>query len=101
MNMTDDNRLRLREGLDWLIKVQEAQIERIQTKTEKDYPAAKALESFMKEPFSLEREKMEETMKAKAEIKRLHELSNLLNSTRNQILVVPDTIRLHLTAEPK
>lgn len=101
MKMTDQDRLTLRAGLDWLIREQEAKIEHIQTKTEDDYPAAKALEQFTTGGFSLEREKERESMKAQAEIKRLNGLSNMLNDGRNQLLVVPDTIQLHLTAETK
>lgn len=101
MKMTDQDRMTLKDGLDWLIREQEAKIQHIQGKTDVDYPAAKALEEFMEGGFSLEREKERESMKAQAEIKRLNGLSNMLNDGRNQFLVVPDTIQLHLTAEAK
>lgn len=99
MQLSNDNRKRLMDGLDRSIRVKRNQIERIKTRTEEDF------KMFLSSPKiyqgTLEDLIREDIMEVEEEINELQQLRESINNLDNQILFVPKTIQLHLHAEEK
>ena len=97
MEMTNQERTTLMDGIGWLIRVQEAKIEEIKERTEADYSLAISLQQFKTEPFSLSVEKERDIQKVRKEIDRLNQLSQKMNDGSHQIWVVPNALKLAVT----
>lgn len=97
MEMTNQERTTLIDGIGWLIRVEEAKIEDIKGRTEADYSLAISLQQFKTEPFSLAVEKERDIQKVQKELDRLKQLSQKMNDGRHQIWVVPNALKLTVT----
>ena len=97
MNLSEDNRRHLREGLDWSIAIKENEILSIREKSEEDYKLTFNMNQFRKVPLTLEQMKEQDVQKVKDEIDEIRKLRELLNSNRNHVLIVSSDIKLALT----
>lgn len=97
MNLSEDNRRRLREGLDWSIAIKENEMVAIAEKTEEDYKLTFNMNQFRKVPLTLEQMKEQDVRKIQDEIDEIRKLRETLNSNQNHILIVSSDIKLALT----
>lgn len=98
MEFTLDERMAICNGLKRLVEVKEYEIAGIGEKTPDDYALQKRLsDKFSSVPFNIEVQKERDIQKVRAEIQKLQDLSNKINSGENRILAVPRFIQLNLT----
>ncbi len=99
MRISSEERLLLCKGLDFVITSKEIEINNIKSRTEEDYSAAIALEKIIGAEFSLDTRKARDIEKINNEITEIKKFKHEINSLRNNLLLVPDYIKLHLKSE--
>ena len=100
MELTLDERMAVCNGLNRLVEDKESEITSIGKKTPDDYALQKRMsDKFSLVPFNFEVQKERDVQKVIAEIHKLQDLSNKINSGENRILAVPRFIQLNLTEQ--
>jgi len=96
MQLSSRNRDLLLKGLRLSIRAKEREITKVRQKTEEDYVILSKFSTT-----SLEDWIQDDIQSIKKEITELQALYDSINNLRNQILFVPDTIKLHLHSKEK
>lgn len=97
MFISDEGKKNIRDGLELIITLKQADILSVKSKTEKDYESLKPIHELLhKTPMNWKEKQLDEIYAIKKEIEQIQSLYNQFNQSSNQVLIIPHTARINV-----